>query len=776
MAMQPIKRYGGFTATGVDQSGIKRMQALAGFAGDVLETTSRIGRTVAEAEAPAKAEAAAAKAREEGTEIEMKSPLAWGGDTYNKIALKAYENGVNSDIKNALLDAQAAHPDDIDAYNTVAQEKVKGYLQNAPEEVQLRSRQFFDQANATVTRDITAAAKAKADSQIAAGLITGAADTEDTISNLVRNGDLDAAREMQMQYILDLENGVKLGLLDAVKTQTRINNFEDTVAQQTVLGDLDRTLLAKDVQPLDRINNAKEFRDTIAASDKVEGLNAKQKDTLVNTLDARIQDEQIAYTRERNTLTHDQMRQKADLARSIQVGEISAEKAYTEIDRLFRDGLIKDENELIRYEGFVTSKTKATLKTQKNIDDVNRVLGGRSPSEPLDQGAVDDYYESIQSVLPENPAARSASQAQVVQSTRYVPSMLKTELRNDLVSREPERIAAATDTMERILDIPGMADEFSSQEVAFAEQVAFNMDYMDADKAIQTARTNTDPANTALVEARTKAIKDDKKKFADAYANEVDGAFTGFREDFQANPDAAAQMTSDYGQLVETYYKAGSSIESAKSRAVAALQANWTKSEFGLMKYAPEQYYGAGQNNSVSYIKKDIYDLVKPGYDERGLTFTEDDIFLKSDDDTARGASLGQPTYSILIKTSDGTLQRPMFIDDQGNLADRYIPDAAIIESAQKAATEEVKRKGQKKLAESPDRPTAAQDLVKGTIFENVRLSPRKEYSMTLAEEIDVFLAAIDPYVYSPIEALTDVSRALKRKSDEYVESLKKDK
>lgn len=776
MAMQPIKRYGGFTPTGIDTSGIKRMQALAGFAGDVLETTSRIGRTVAEAKAPAKAEAAVAKAREEGTEVEMKSSLAWGGNTYNQVAMKAYENGVNSDIKNALLDAQAANPDDVDAYNTIVQEKVKGYLQNAPEQVQLRSRQFFDQANASVTRDITTAAKAKADSQIAAGLITGAADAEDTISNLVRSGDLDAANEMRMQYIIDLENGVELGLLDAVKTQTRINNFEDTVAQQTVLGELDRTLLDPALSAPKRIANAVEFRDSVVAADQIPDLSAEQKETLVRTLDARIQDEQIAYTKERNTLTQDQMRQKADLKRNIDTGQISAEEAYTQIDQLFKDGLIKDENELIRYEGFVTSKTKATLKQQKNINSVNQVLQGQRPAEPLDQGAVDDYYESIQAALPEEPAVRAAYQAQVVQSTRYVPSMLKTELRNDLVSREPERVAAATDTMERILDIPGMADEFSNQEVAFAEQVAFNMDYMDADKAIQTARTNTDPANIALVEARTKVIEDDKKAFADSYAKEVDDAFMGFREDFQANPDAAAQMTSDYGQLVETYYKAGSSIESAKSRATAALQANWTQSEFGLMKYAPEQYYGVGQNNSVSYIKKDIYDLVKPGYDERGLTFTEDDIFLKSDDDTARGASLGQPTYSILIRTSDGTLQRPMFIDDNNDLADRYIPDAALTESAQQAAVDVEKRKADKVLAESPDRPTAVQDAAKGTIFENIRLSPRKEGSMTLAEEIDVLGAAIDPYVYSPVEAVTDVTRAVKRKSDEYVESLKKDK
>ena len=778
MAIKPIKRYGGFTPTGIDTSGVKRMEALAGLGATASETFSAIGEKIAIAKAPEEAEAAVAKAREEGTEVKMRSPIAWGAATYKQVALKSYENNVNSDIKNALLDAQAAHPDDLNAYSAIAQEKVKGYLQNAPEEVQLRSRQYFDQANATITRDIISVAKDKADNQIAAGLIIGAKNDEDTISNLVRNGDLDAAREMQMQYMLELENGVKLGLLDAVKTQTRINNFEDTVAQQTVLGELDRTLLAETVPPLDRIKNAKEFRDTIAASDEVEDLNAKQKETLVKALDARIQDEQVAYTRERNALTQDQMRQKADLKLNIDTGKISAEEAFIQIDQLFKDGLIKDENELIRYEGFVTSKTKATLKKQNNITSVNQVLQGQRPAEPLDQGAVDDYYESIQAALPEDPAARSAYQAQVVQSTRYVPTMLKTELRNDLVSREPERVAAATDTIDRILDIPGMADEFSNQEVAFAEQVAFNMEYMDADKAIQTARTNTDPANIALVDARTKAITDNKKKFADSYTKEVDDAFMGFREDFQANPDAAAQMTSDYGQLVETYYKSGSSIESSKSRAVAALQANWTKSEFGLMKYAPEQYYGVGRNNSVSYIKKDVYDLVKPGYDERGLTFTEDDIFLKSDDDTARGASLGQPTYSILIKTSDGTLQRPMFIDDNGNLADRYIPDANLIETATNNAIAEEKEKAAKILDEATIKPSGAEDFVKGTMFENVRLTPRKEGDMTLAKEIDIFGAAVDPYFYSPAEAVDDISRAIQRKNKEYLESLnfKKDK
>lgn len=778
MAQKPIMRYGQFTPTGVDQSAAQQMRALAGLGETVAGTAIKIGEAASIAKAPAEAEAAVAKARKEGTEVKMKSPIAWGADTYKQVALKSYENSVNSDIKNALLDAQAAHPDDLNAYSAIAQEKVKGYLQNAPEEVQLRSRQYFDQANATITRDIISSAKAKADNQIAAGLIIGAADAEDNISNLVRNGDLDAAREMQMQHIFDLENGVELGLLDAVKTQTRINNFQDTIAQQTVLGQLDRTLFDPALSAPERIANAVEFRDSVVAADQIPDLSAKQKETLVKSLDARIQDEQVAYTRERNALTQEEMRQKADLKRMIDTDQISAEKAYAQIDQLFKDGLIKDENELIRYEGFVTSKTKATLEKQNNITSVNQVLQGQRPAEPLDQGAVNDYYESIQAALPEDPAARSAYQAQVVQSTRYVPTMLKTELRNDLVSREPERVAAATDTIDRILDIPGMADEFSNQEVAFAEQVAFNMEYMDADKAIQTARTNTDPANIALVDARTKAITDNKKKFADSYTKEVDAAFMGFREDFQANPDAAAQMTSDYGQLVETYYKSGSSIESSKSRAVAALQANWTKSEFGLMKYAPDQYYGVGRNNSVSYIKKDIYDLVKPGYDERGLTFTEDDIFLKSDDDTARGASLGQPTYSILIKTSDGTLQRPMFIDDNGNLADRYIPDANLIESAKNNAIAEEKEKADKILDEATIRPSGAEDFVKGTMLENVRLTPRKEGDMTLAKEIDVLGAAVDPYVYSPVEAVEDISRAIMRKNKEYLESLnfKKDK
>ena len=61
MAIRPIKRYGGFTPTGIDTSGVKRMQALAGVAGDVLDVSTAIGRTIAEEKAPEQAQKAAEK-------------------------------------------------------------------------------------------------------------------------------------------------------------------------------------------------------------------------------------------------------------------------------------------------------------------------------------------------------------------------------------------------------------------------------------------------------------------------------------------------------------------------------------------------------------------------------------------------------------------------------------------------------------------------------------------------------------------------------------------
>ena len=782
---QRIESYGEFRPTGGDNSISRRMQALAGLGETVAGVAEQFGRAKATELAPEQAAKDAREAAKEGEELKKRDPLAWGAQAYNSVAVATYEANLKVDLDEAMLNAYKNNPDNIEGYQKLADAAFEGLTSKAPESVKANVDLFYRQRNSKYAKPINDETQKNIIANQRGDLEAGLEVSKDNISNLTRNGNEEEALEAKLGLFFDLENAVKNGVISPLYAEQQKAAIDDDVAKQVVLGQLDRTIFDESLDPEERIQKGEEFISDLIKSD-IPDLNPAQKDALVKTVNAKVQSEQIAYNKEQNALTQAEERQKADLVREIKTGQISGEEAYEKIDQFFKDGLIKNENELIMYEGFVISKTKSALKVENDISNVNKVLQGERPSEPLDQKAVDTYYESIQSGLPETPEARSVYQAQVVQSTRYVPSMLKTELRNDLISGNPEKVLAATDTMDRILNIAGMSEEFTAQELAFADQVIFNMDYMDADKAIQMARTNTDQANTALVDARTKAIKDNKKVFEDAYSNEVDDAFMGFREDFQNNPDAAAQMTSDYGRLVETYYKAGSSIESAKSRAISALQTNWTKSEFGLMKYAPEQFYGKGTDK---YLKKDIYDLVKPVYDDRGVTFTEDDIFLKSDDETARQATQGKPTYTVLIRTSDGTLQRPMFIDNDGNVADRYKPDEELIENAKQAIIDENKEKADEILADRPYRQRTFQKIAKelgvddtpkestGGRFEGGSAELDKKFrTQGLAESLDIIGSALDRVTYTPMEMLEDVGGFVAGKSDEYIESLKKDK
>jgi len=70
--------------------------------------------------------------------------------------------------------------------------------------------------------------------------------------------------------------------------------------------------------------------------------------------------------------------------------------------------------------------------------------------------------------------------------------------------------------------------------------------------------------------------------------------------------------------------------------------------------YPPEDYW-ADENGSVDYIKRSIaYEVRRENPD---MQFDEDkDIFLYSDDETARKASVGTPTYRVIIRDSNGEL------------------------------------------------------------------------------------------------------------------------
>ena len=116
-------------------------------------------------------------------------------------------------------------------------------------------------------------------------------------------------------------------------------------------------------------------------------------------------------------------------------------------------------------------------------------------------------------------------------------------------------------------------------------------------------------------------------------------------------------------------------MESAKAKAMKLMVANWSRGEFGLIKYSPEKFegYKLKKTGDTSYIRDELFNSLQAD----GINVQRENIFLNSDDETARTAASGFPTYGVMIIADDGTLQSIEALDQNGNMSGRFKPDVA---------------------------------------------------------------------------------------------------
>ena len=140
---QPIGFYGKFQPTGVDTSASKRMEALAGLAGQVGGMAEQFGRSKADELAPAKAQQVIDEAttidpktgevtREK---IKMRSGTAWGKDAYNKEIIThnkavegAYLSNIDRDNISTINEIRDDNLDDPDKFITLANAHLQGVI------------------------------------------------------------------------------------------------------------------------------------------------------------------------------------------------------------------------------------------------------------------------------------------------------------------------------------------------------------------------------------------------------------------------------------------------------------------------------------------------------------------------------------------------------------------------------------------------------------------------------------------------------------------------
>jgi len=715
MAQKPISYYGTFTPTGVDPSIARRMEQLAGVGQQVADLSVGFGKAKAAADAPEQALADVAKAREEGTEIKKKSPFAWGGEVYNQVALKAYESGLNHDLKNSLLDAQAQNPDDINAYREVASQTLK-MLNNAPPEIKLASAQFYNNVNSDIERQIDKQAKIKADASIAANLAIGIDDQVASVLNSARNGDKNKVNAALATITSDINNGIDAGVLDA-SAINQLESLKDNIAIQGVIGQLDRTLLNEEQTPLEQIAAGKEFVNRLIQARDIEGLDPTQTDNLIKQLNAKVNDKELTYKKEQNTLTEEEGLELTSFVFKLKTGEINPENALQKISDMFDSGIIRTIEERMRYESLVATEVNKNNKLQDQNAIINNVLNGNSTNNTYDKADVNKHYASWQENLSPDPIERVMEQAEYAKKLGIVPSDMSSQIENDIISADPEKIVLALDLMDRIKQKPSMSKVFSANDFALAEQIQFNLEYMpdNPQQAIKMALSEVDINNEDKITARKKAFEDAttsssaRKPKIDLDADVASFYEEMFKPDFNPLGANTARLVADYKKLVETYWVAGVSplnnFNKARKMAKEDIQTQWGETSLtgdGVMQFPPSKFYTYANGLGISDedVRDEIFNIAIK--DNKNINYTKENIYLRSDNETDRIATLGNnfnPTYTVFALNNDGILEQLFFesIDKEGNVVtkDRFYPN---IEIAQENENARIKEKAEQKI------------------------------------------------------------------------------
>ena len=659
---KPIGYYGQFTPTGVDESAARRYRALAGIAEDVGQMAFKIGASKAQEAGQRAGAIAGEKAVEEGIDPEKKegllSSLSIYDQSYNNAMESAYLAGITTDAKLGLERLATENPDDSQMFKERADQYVSGIIGGVPEEyrdlVESTINNYANQAGNSVYKNEIARNRNEAESAIQLAINLH----RDEAAKNARDGDEAQALLNTQHHDLLIDSMVASGFMLPDQAQIEKDKAARRNQQQKQIGDLESIIFNEDFTLQEQYDKGLRFVEQIREAE-IADLAPEEKDQLISVLEGKVDDLRVKISREEAGVSQEVGRQISDLI-------IAAKNDLRPKDEIIEEANQLYDAESITYQqrasiiNAAMSQSQAEINKAESIKRVSQSLQGDESALPT-QKDIDTFYDENRASFDESPN-KTAAQAQLIDSTRQVPTRVKSEVEAALYSGDLNQITNAIDLIDRVDNIPGMFDALiTPNQKALALQMTTLAEVMPIEQAAIEARKLTDPRNTDRINAARQAIKDEK--YPEKYPKWTDDALG----DMPAI--AGARATRQFGQLFELYYTNGMTESQAKAEAEKAMTANWKESpDFGFMQYRPEDYYAV--NGQTDYIKDQLYIDVTTEFQfpER---VDKDDIFLVSDDYTAQTAATGRPAYIVMVRQANGELTTLQ--DRDGSLY--YTPD-----------------------------------------------------------------------------------------------------
>jgi hypothetical protein len=725
MAQKRIEYYGRFTPTGVDTSQAKRLQALSGLAEQVGDLAFNIGAKIQTERGKEAGVASGMEAAQEGQAPETKegflSAISIYDQAYNKAALNAYSSGIRVDGKKKLFELEEQYADDPDpvAFQSDFNGYMKGVTEGLPEDIAADLRLRLTEDAMRVQGRLADAQRKRQFDLATANLNEELVTLADEQARAAREGDDTRVQELQLQIEnIGLENNE---ILDPAAYSKFISDQEDRLIVQSNLGQLDRAILDnEDLSLQERIENGKQMLATVTAN-PIEGLTPEQQSKLesqmatrLNQLESRLVEEDTAFGIE-----------LSDYEVQVASGSLDPVDVDQQANDWYTAGRISQSEMTSLKKSARTAVARKAETTAVNVQITKQFTDQRDPYYVPDQSDINKYYDEVYVPAQEGatPEQRMLTDAIFIQKTRMIPSTVKNQTNSYLLSGNPELIMQAAQLIDRVDETPGMFDQITNvQTKAFASNMVRLMEVMDPKEALRLSQQLTDPADQNRVTARRDQIKTEKynDKYVD-WTRDIVG---------EADPTSFQNAVSQYQTIFESYYLAGSDEDAARAQAEKMIQSNYTQSIFGDMMYAPEQYYAV--NGSVEYMRDQLDEEIRA--EAPNLQFDRDNIYLLTDDATARSAAAGSPMYRVLILDNDGVFQQRSgyFVPDvEGQQAKLRIETAELAAEIRQAGEEgsvahrrqqfEEKKAGYEERKGKPKKAVPASELYADTVLSDSR-------------------------------------------------------
>ncbi len=696
MAQTKIGFTGKLRPTGVDQTAGQNLRMLAGLSDQVGELAfNQVAKTRQKEGALAGAQSV--KRDEEGKVLspELESDNTIFGQSFNQSAILAHKAQVSMDSRESLDRLQEEHKLDPEAFKVAAMGMRKGTLTGMPEELAVLVGQDIDSSISNRHAKLLNNQFKRESEQQRATALASIETQQDDLLNAVREGDAEEQARLAINANAELDAWVESGKISADEARKIKEDTAERIQEQSALREVDQIVFNEDLSLEEQFAKGSDFVEQLRKS-KLKDLSPEQKDSLVNVVESRVNDvaRKIANeSRQRDIETE-------KLISNIKIQANLIEERAKNGENVDLAPLV-EQTELLHTKGSIKGNERTSIFTHvaKAQDEINRItladkrIIARQEGDntiEMKQKDVDSYYKrNIQddiSQLP--PEMQSLANANFIAQTRTIPSQVKSQITSQVLSGDPDQIKQASDLVDRIDNIPGMPSAVSADQRAFMDSVVTLSQSMEPEQAIKLARELTDPRDKARIEAREQLIKDDKLR--EDYPSKVENAFEGFfGGDFLQDNINKQAVEAEYSALFESFFKAGMSEDNAEAKAVEILQNNWKESQFGFMKNRPEDYYSV--NGNSDYIKPQLIRDIKKS--SIGMEFENDNVFLLSDEETSRKASLGAPDYRVIVIDSNGEFQ---------SIPGRWSPDASVERGKLINEREEQfkEKRGQKKAIE----------------------------------------------------------------------------